>query len=41
MMFVDVVDKNEVFLDYKNFTIRELKILPFPKGLTQDFGQKT
>ena len=41
MMFDDVVDKKEVFLDYKNVTLRWLKNLHFPMGKDfQEFGQR-
>ena len=41
MMFADVLDKREVFLDYKNVTIRCRNICIFLRAeSTHDFGQK-
>ena len=39
MMFDGILDKKEVFLNYKNITLRFAKNWHiFPKGLTHDFG---
>ena len=41
MKFDGVLDKKEVFLDYKNVTLRQLKNLHFPMGKdSQEFGQR-
>ena len=41
MMFDGILDKKEVFLNYKNITLRFAKNWHiFPKGLTHDFGPK-
>ena len=40
MMFGDVLDRKEAFLDNKIWILYFPKIGHFPKGLTHDFGQK-
>ena len=40
MMFGDVLDRKEAFLDKKNMYLISPKNRKFPKGLTHDFGQK-
>ena len=40
MMFDGILDKKQVFLNYKNITLRFAKNWHFPKGLTHDFGPK-
>ena len=40
MMFGDVLDRKEAFLDNKNMYFLVRKFGNFPKGLTRDFGQK-
>ena len=40
MMFGDVLDRREAFLDNKIWILYIPKIGNFPKGLTHDFGQK-
>ena len=40
MMFDGILHKKEVFLNYKNITLRFAKNLHFSKGLTHDFGPK-
>ena len=40
MMFGDVLDRKEAFLDKKICILYVRKMGNFPKGLTHDFGQK-
>ena len=40
MMFGDVLDRKEAFVDHKNMHLICPKIANFRKGLTHDFGQK-
>ena len=39
-VFADVLDKKEVFKDYKNNRVRKSKIRIFPKGLVHRCDQK-